>query len=155
MRPSRWLQRAAALGLLVAVAGPAVAVETKALCGDGLDARARRLIDGPSHWLAYAPRPAPITTGRHFALDIVVCPKAGAGVPLALRVDAQMPAHSHGMNYRPTVRALGPTGDAGETRRARYRADGLLLHMTGQWRLVFEFSADGRPQRLTQDLDLP
>jgi hypothetical protein len=64
-------------------------------------------------------------SGRHFALDVVVCARAGAALPVALRVDADMPAHRHGMNYRPTVRALGD---------GRYRADGLMLHMAGRWR---------------------
>jgi hypothetical protein len=50
------------------------------------------------------------------------------------------------MNYRPTVRALGD---------GRYRADGLLLHMAGRWRLLFELTADGRLDRLAHELDLP
>ncbi len=150
----RALAAAAATGLLLAlapgrVAAAAPAPAAQADCGAALDARTRRVLEGPTHRLAYAPLPAPLATGRHFALDIVVCPKTGASLPVALRVDAQMPAHGHGMNYRPTVR---PVGDAGD---ARYRADGLLLHMAGHWRLVFEVSADGRLQRLTQDLDLP
>ena len=87
-----------------------------------------------------------MTVGRHFSLDIVVCARGGASLPLALRVDADMPAHRHGMNYRPTVRALGD---------GRYRADGLLLHMAGRWRLLFELTADGRLDRLAHELDLP
>jgi hypothetical protein len=37
----------------------------------------------------------------------------------------------------------------------RYRADGLMLHMAGRWRLQFELSADGRLERLVQVVDLP
>ena len=58
--------------------------------------------------LAYRPVPAPIVVGRHFAVDVAVCAKAGAPAPAALRVDAQMPEHRHGMNYRPQVKPQGP-----------------------------------------------
>ena len=50
---------------------------------------------------------SPIVVSRHFALDVVVCPKPGAAAPRSLAVDATMPAHRHGMNYRPTITAAG------------------------------------------------
>ena len=58
-----------------------------------------------------------------------------------------MPAHRHGMNYKPTVRALG---------QGRFVADGLMLHMPGQWRLWFELdsSAGAAPLRLAHSIDL-
>jgi hypothetical protein len=89
-------------------------------------------------------QPAP-AVGRHFGIDMVVCPRAGASLPVSLRVDADMPAHRHGMNYRPTVRTLG---------EGRYRAEGLLFHMAGKWRLMFDLSADGRLERLSHEIDL-
>lgn len=130
-----------ALLLLAALVGATAAQA----CGQDLDARERRVIATPRLQLAYAARPAPLAVGRHFALDIVVCTEAGTPAPLALVVDAQMPAHRHGMNYRPTVRALGD---------GRYRADGLLLHMPGRWQLRFELSVDGRIERLVHEIEL-
>jgi hypothetical protein len=62
-----------------------------------------------------------------------------------LRVDADMPAHRHGMNYRPTLE-LQPEG--------RFIAQGLMLHMPGRWRIRFEIEADGRRQWLEQTVDL-
>jgi hypothetical protein len=115
-------------------------------CGASLDARQRRVVQAATYRLAFAPVPAPWGAGRHFALDIVVCPAAGAAMPQALKVDADMPAHRHGMNYRPTVQALGD---------GRFRADGLLLHMPGRWRFTFELGTDGRVQRLQHELDVP
>jgi hypothetical protein len=70
-----------------------------------------------------------IAVGRHFAVDFVVCPKAGAAAPQGVRVDAQMPEHRHGMNYKASVRAEGG---------GRYRAEGLMFHMPGRWELMFE-----------------
>jgi hypothetical protein len=113
-------------------------------CGATLDARLRRSVNSPTHQIAFAAQPAP-AVGRHFSLDIVVCPRDSASLPQALRVDADMPAHRHGMNYRPTVRTLG---------EGRYRADGLLFHMAGRWRLLFELSADGRLDRISHEVVL-
>lgn len=114
-------------------------------CGDALDARHRLEAASARHRVAFVPQPAPLVSGRHFSLDLVVCPLGGAALPVALQVDADMPAHRHGMNYRPTVRALGD---------GRYRVDGLLLHMPGRWRLLFDISADGRLERLTREVDV-
>lgn len=132
----------AALGFtlpLAATAAPAVD------CAAGLDARHRLEAASARHRVVFVPQPAPLVSGRHFSLDIVVCPQGGAALPLALRVDADMPAHRHGMNYRPSVRMLGD---------GRYRADGLLLHMPGRWRFLFELSADGRLERLSHEVDV-
>ena len=134
-------RRAAAAMLLAGALLPGLALG----CGDTLDARARRVLEAKGLRLAFAPQPARLVVGRHFGLDIVVCRAAGVPPPLALRVDADMPAHRHGMNYRPTVRALGDD---------RYRADGLLLHMPGRWRFSFEVSVDGRLLRLTHETDV-
>lgn len=72
----------------------------------------------------FAPRDGPLAVGRHFELLGAVC-----GAARLLRVDADMPAHRHGMNYRPTV----STSDGGA-----FQARGLLLHMPGVWRFRFE-----------------
>ena len=40
-----------------------------------------------------------------------------------------MPAHRHGMNYRATVSTLSP---------GVYRAEGLMFHMPGRWRVIFD-----------------
>jgi hypothetical protein len=127
------------------VAGTA-AQDARSDCGGMLDAKVRQVIRSTRHQLAYAPRQGPIVQGRPFSLDIVVCPLGSASMPIALRVQADMPAHGHGMNYQPTVRSMGD---------GRYRADGLMLHMAGRWRLQFELSADGRLERLVQVVDLP
>ena len=136
MRP-----RGALLLLLAAFGGAPAALA----CGQDLNARARHVVATPRLQLAYAARPAPLSVGRHFALDIVVCPEPGTPAPLALVVDARMPAHRHGMNYRPTVRALGD---------GRYRAEGLLLHMPGLWQLRFDLSVAGRIERLVHEVEL-
>ena len=69
-------------------------------------------------------------------MDFAVCP-----APESVRVDAWMPEHRHGMNYRPTLVAQGG---------GRYRAEGLMLHMAGRWELVFEMRSAGKTERLAR-----
>lgn len=123
--------------LLAALLAAPVLQAAAADCGTALDAAHRRQVDGANLRLAWAPQPAPLRSGRHFALDIVVCPAQA----VLTGVDADMPAHRHGMNYRPSLKALGD---------GRYRAEGLLLHMPGRWRLSFLF---GR-ERLSHEVDV-
>jgi hypothetical protein len=87
--------------------------------------------------------PPRIAVGQHFSIELAVCAKDAAPPPEAVRVDAHMPQHRHGMNYRATVTAAAP---------GRYRADGLLFHMPGQWELLFDVRAAGRTDRLTSGL---
>jgi hypothetical protein len=61
-----------------------------------------------------------------------------------LRVDATMPEHRHGMNYRPVVSA----------RSAAYRAEGMLFHMPGRWDVTFDVEGNGRSERLTAVLQV-
>jgi hypothetical protein len=98
-----------------------------------------RRIESPLHVVLYRMQPAP-RVGEHFALEFAVCP-----APEVVRVDATMPEHRHGMNYRPTVTAQGG---------GRYRAEGLMFHMAGRWELVFEVRAGGATERLAQSLRL-
>lgn len=104
-------------------------------------------IDGPALragdvQAAWSPAGAPIAVGRPFAIEVRLCP---ADAVLA-RVDAVMPEHRHGMNYRPGVKALGA---------GRWRAEGLLFHMAGRWELRLDVDRDGRRERLAQSVELP
>ena len=71
--------------------------------------------------------PQPVPLAQFFTLEFAACARNGGEVK-APRVDATMPQHGHGMNYRPTVESLGG---------GRFRASGLLLHMPGRWQLSF------------------
>lgn len=82
---------------------------------------------------ALRPDPAPVRISETFALDIALCPGSHAA-PALRRVDAEMPAHRHGMNYRPSLTATGPD---------RWRAEGLLFHMPGLWEIRLDL--DGAP----------
>ena len=113
-------------------------------CGSAL-AGPTRTIDGARYTVVFKTVPQPVKVGTHFAVDFAVCPRALADVPSAVRVDANMPAHRHGMNYRPVV-----TAKSSEL----FRAEGLLFHMPGRWDLTFDVDGGGRTERLTGTLQL-
>jgi hypothetical protein len=129
----------------VGLARVCVALAGKALLCGGSAALACELPGGTAQTLKSSTytvlyRTAPLKIGEHFAVDFIVCP-----APESVRVDAWMPEHRHGMNYRPEVRAQGG---------GRYRAEGLMLHMAGRWELIFEVRSAGKTERLAQSLRL-
>jgi hypothetical protein len=128
---------AVALALIAGSQAPVVgAADACTLPGEGRRAQNA----AGTQTIVYRFLPAELKTDRHFSLLIETCPlSAGA----ELRVDATMPAHRHGMNYKPTVTREGP---------GRWRADGLLLHMPGEWQFRFDLREDGRTERLTDAL---
>ena len=65
----RWLRQALPSALALLAGAPAWAG-----CGDSLPAAQRQLAGGDGLQIAFAAQPAPLALGRHFALDIVVCP---------------------------------------------------------------------------------
>ena len=160
MAPSRWAHGAGAASRwahIACAAGLALALGSAAAsCGDTLPGRARLQAEAEGRRLVFSARPWPIPLGRHFALDIVLCEPPATGLDAAtdaprtptLRLDAEMPAHRHGMNYRASLRQTGP---------GRYLAEGLLFHMPGRWRFIFDLDpGDGAaPVRLTQEVELP
>lgn len=76
---------------------------------------------------------APVAVGELAVLQVQFCRD---GKPLEVshfKLDADMPAHGHGMNYRarPLDRGAG-----------RYDVEGLLFHMPGNWRVRLEYRID-------------
>ncbi len=145
MKGARQLPNGAKV-LIAAVAAVAAALTTSPSTACPLPPPALQQAAVQLAWQLHTPT---IKVGRHFALDIQLCP-AGAAL---LRVDAQMPEHRHGMNYRPSLKQLAP---------GQWRAEGLLFHMPGRWELVFDVqaapNADGpAPTRFTlrESLVLP
>lgn len=99
-----------------------------------------RLDSGPVQG-AWRPEHGPLAVGRPFALLVTLCPAQAR----LMRVDATMPEHRHGMNYRPT---LTPLGDGS------WRAEGLMFHMAGRWELRFDVESGGLRQTLLESVTL-
>ena len=93
-----------------------------------------QVIDAKKYALAYRTQPEKIVIGQHFVVELALCAKDGAVAPDGVRVDAHMPEHRHGMNYKTTVTSSGA---------GKYRAEGLMFHMPGRWEYIFEVRAGG------------
>ena len=131
---------AAVLGLLTALAQ----AQTDD-CAAATQPLGRWLVEGDGFRLLFAPRPTRIRVGEHFGLDITLCARhGGTGLP-TLKLDADMPAHRHGMNYRPTLQTRSD---------GHVRAQGLMFHMPGRWRFMFDLADERGAARLTHEVEI-
>lgn len=89
----------------------------------------------------------PLPLNEYFALEVELARAAddAALEGAEVNVRADMPAHGHGMNVVPTVREVGD---------GRYRAEGMLLHMRGHWKLGIDVIVDGTAESVAFDLNL-
>lgn len=104
----------------------------------------RRLASSDAE-VAYRWDPAELKVGRFFAAEVVACKAPHAEPVREIRIDATMPAHSHGMNYRPT---------AAQTAPGHYKFTGLMLHMAGTWRVTIDLVQGSKRTRLTHEVKL-
>ena len=125
----------AAAAAAAAPSGPATALSCAAV-----PAGAQRIDGGPVQaW--WWPEPSPLKVGKPFVLLVTLCPATAR----LLRVDAHMPEHRHGMNYRPSLHALGA---------GRWRVDGLLWHMPGRWEWLLDTELAAQQHRLVHSVVL-
>lgn len=61
-------------------------------------------------------------------------------------IDSWMPHHRHGMNVAPQVSPDGP---------GRWRAEGMLMHMSGLWEIDVDLMRGGRSERAQWMVELP
>jgi hypothetical protein len=95
--------------------------------------------------IAYRFEPPTLKVGQFFAAEVIACRAPGTEPVRDVLIDAAMPAHGHGMNYRPSSNR---TGDG------RYRFVGLMLHMPGAWRITIDLVQGTKRTRLTEDVTL-
>lgn len=133
------------LCLLIAAtsAGCKKAPETSQLPPSGAPAAtatwpAKGKTDRGNFTVTIQPEGGGITRNQHFSLGVIVEPNAGAATPASVSVDADMPSHGHGMNTK--AETIHESGQ-------RYRANGMLFHMAGEWSIMVEISAGGMQER--------
>ena len=83
--------------------------------------------------ISYRTVPAKIEVGKPFVLELAACAKKGVLDTRRVRLDATMPEHRHGMNYRVKVEPLAAGG---------FRSEGWLFHMPGRWEFAFELGGE-------------
>ncbi len=79
----------------------------------------------------------PVQTGQLFDVDVMICDADTDEIKL----DALMPAHKHGMNYRPETKL-----ESGQ-----FRTSGMFFHMPGQWQISVDLQ-DEMKQRFYLDV---
>jgi SIS domain len=113
-------------GIALTLALCAIGASADEDCGAALKVAEHWIAEGDGARITFVPRPLPVPVGSHFDIDFVVCgvtPRSGA----AVAVDADMPAHRHGMNYRTRVEALNDAEvPSGEARKLPERAREVL-----------------------------
>ncbi len=131
--------RRCALAVLLLLPGLAGAQSCSAEMAGGTRLESARFV------VEFRSEPQTISVGKHFTVEVAVCSKPGMPVPENLDVDARMPEHRHGMNYKARV----TPGSAGH-----YRASGLLFHMPGHWEFVFDVRSGDKTDRLTRSIEI-
>ncbi len=132
-----------AIALVAAILATA-ALASNALACPAAEQGFQRLASGDAE-VAYRWDPAELKVGRFFAAEVVAC-KAPSSEPVReIRIDATMPAHGHGMNYRPAAAQSAP---------GHYKFTGLMLHMAGTWRVTIDLVQGAKRTRLMHEVKL-
>ncbi len=98
---------------------------------------ATRKSDGGGFSVTLQPSVKAIERSGHFSLDVGVKPSGGEG-EISVLVNADMPEHQHGMNTQPEIALVSPR---------RYRVDGMLFHMAGDWEIYVDVTRSGSSER--------
>lgn len=106
-----------------------------------------------TYLVRYRTEPSPIPLNEPFSMEVLVYDAREPSRPaeaVSLGVEARMPAHRHGMNQVPEVRAvLDGTEDPAihswaledpALGNGRYQVRGMLFHMPGVWELYFDLT---------------
>jgi hypothetical protein len=129
--------------LLLAALGHARMARAEETCAG--EAQGFQRLQGLKVEIAYRWEPVELKVGQFFAVEVVDCGSLDGRVDQIV-VDATMPAHGHGMNYRPIAERIAP---------GRHRFTGLMLHMPGTWRFTFTLYKKANVGfQLTRDVDL-
>ena len=121
--------------LLAPASAKAQSCEDATLDGDAF------FLESPPHRVLVVPDPAPLRVNQSFTLLLTVCEGPGD----INRVDAGMPMHGHGMNYRPTMTRLDDN---------RVRVEGMLFHMPGSWEITTEIRDGDTATVLSKELSI-
>jgi hypothetical protein len=91
--------------------------------------------EGGTFAITLKPTKGDIVRNEHFSLALSIDPASDG---LVLKLDADMPAHRHGMHTQPEVVPLGGPN---------YRVDGMLFHMSGEWVVTVDVTSSGKTER--------
>ncbi|MEM7750628.1 MAG: hypothetical protein AAF346_20430 [Pseudomonadota bacterium] len=134
--------RIAALSSVLLVVQTLMAVAGDCTTGHGAQMKVEGVATGLSARIST--NPAIVSVGSPFSASVVICGAKGTAIE-RFTIDATMPRHRHGMNYKPKI-----VSGAKHT----YEASGLFFHMPGLWRFEVTVQAKQKRQRFTYDVDV-
>jgi len=82
------------------------------------------LLESGTSWSIHARGFKEVIPGTQFAVELALC-DAPAGTEI-IEATASMPAHGHGMNYKPEIN---------DNAHGDIVASGWLMHMAGEWEI--------------------
>ena len=122
-------------GLIVGLLGCGKQQDSAAGGSDALGGPTSGATDGGTYLVEYETDPSPIPLSDDFTMRTRVTDQEGRWIEDAtVVVNAEMPAHGHGMNTVPTT-----TYEAD----GWYRTEGMLFHMPGDWEIIIDVAGDG------------
>ncbi len=96
-----------------------------------------------------------ISVSKPFSVDITVCSEQPT---VSVNVDAGMPGHGHGMNYTLEVTELGSeineNASSNQSAINKYRVDGMVFHMPGQWQWSVDLQSESHQETLAQPITI-
>lgn len=130
------MMRSAFIAILYLVSLPLLA------CGF---ANVERISPVDGAMLHYRVKSPPLRVAQHFSMQFLLCRGDTVLAIEAFKLDALMPAHGHGMNYKASINWL----DDGLV-----EASGMLFHMPGQWRVIVNLAYDGVARQTWLDFEI-
>lgn len=130
-------------GLLATFAAISTVNAASDRCAVGAADTGAMVLKGQETTVIAVPKPEKIVVGEQFGMDLMVC--SDLAETTISSVHATMPRHGHGMNYKPSLKRESA---------GRYRAEGLLFHMPGQWRLSVRIDENGDAVQLSTDMTI-
>ena len=101
----------------------------------------------------------PIRVSEAFTIEAALCPLEKGQQITRVAIDASMPEHQHGMNYRPSTQ-LSPHGDVALAEQ-KFVAKNMVYHMPGRWQIELQISGVNKlgqmwsaPDRLRYDIQV-
>ena len=88
----------------------------------------------------FSPAVWPVPLNEVFTINVTVVDEDGDPIETPFAVDADMPAHNHGMNTKPEIFWHEP---------GRARVDGMLFHMPGEWEVYAHVEEEGGIETIT------
>jgi hypothetical protein len=111
-------------------------------CGFANDERISPVDGAMLHYRIKSP---PRTVAQHFSMQFLLCRDETMLAIEDFKLDASMPAHGHGMNYKASINWLD---------NGLVEASGMLFHMPGQWRVTVNLSYDGVARQTQLDFEI-